>query len=241
MTEAFSEYPDYFTENITLLDGINNKILDRISDNPLAVIAFDLEQDAFDTIINHEDLPIHHARMAVRRLIALASPFQQPAGSIFARSQIRYAPDTTLELTLLTNTSEEPFAIRSVTTQSSDEVLDITTITHINGTCTEATRHIMPERGELTDMIKTRVTDIAVQAELISLLRYHAQSDNVDMLLAEILERDWFTPVSIAESHIANLIKNHIASERDARQFAAGLHIDKPSANDLRQLLHHLQ
>lgn len=240
MTEAFSEYPDYFTENIALLDGINNKILDRISENPLAVIAFDLEQDAFDTIIDHEALPVHHARMAVRRLITLASPFQQPIGSIFARSQLETL-DTTLELTILTNTSEEPFAIRSVTTQKSEEVLDITTITHINGTCTEAIHHVTPEKSELIDAIKTYVTDIATQTELISLLRYHTQSDDIDALLAEILERDWFTPTEAAESHLAHLIKDHIASEREARQFAAQLHIDKPSISDLRQLSHHLQ
>ena|SRR5688572_14282565 len=241
MTEAFSEYPDYFTENNELLDGINNKILDRISDNPLAVIAFDLEQNASDTIINHEALPVHHARMAVEQLIALASPFQHPIGSIFARSQLLQAPYTTLELTMLTNTNEEPFAIRSVTTQKSDDVLDITTITHINGTCTEATHHVIPEKSELTDMINAYITDIATQTELISLLRYHTPHDNIDTLLAEIFERDWFTPVSTAESHLASLIKNHIASEREARQFAAQLHIDKPSANDLRQLFHHLQ
>lgn len=241
MTEAFAEHPDYFTENAELLDGVNNRILDRISDNPVAVIAFDLEREAFDTIINQDALPIHHARMAVQRLITLASPFQQPAGSIFARSQALRAPNMTLELTMLTNMSEEPFAVRSVTTQKNEDILDITTITHINGTCTEATRHVTPERSELIDMVNSHISDIATQAELISLLRYHTPSDNIDMLLAEIFQRGWFTPVSTAESHLAHLIKNHIASEQEARQFAAQLYIDKPSINDLRQLLRQLQ
>lgn len=241
MTEAFAEYPDYFTENAKLLDDINNQILNRISDNPQAAIAFDLQQNSFDTIINHEALPIHHAHMAVRRLARIALPFQEPAGSIFARSQSDHTPGTTLELTILTNTNEEPFAIRSVTTQKSDGVLDITTITHINGICTEATRHITPETTELTALIQASIADIAIQAELISLLHYHTADDNTDDLLAEILDRGWFTPLSTTESHIASLIKTHISSEQEARQFAAQLHMDKPSIHDLRQLLRQIQ
>ena len=137
MTEAFAEHPDYFAENAALLDGINNHILKRISENPRAAIAFDLTQNTFDTIINHDALPIHHARMAVQRLAKIAAQFQEPAGSIFARSQSACTPSTTLELTILTNRKEEPFAVRSVTTQKSEDILDITTITHINGICPE--------------------------------------------------------------------------------------------------------
>lgn len=241
MTEAFAEYPDYFTENAELLDSINNQILNRISDNPQAAIAFDLQQNSFDMIINHEGLPIHHAHTAVRRLARIAAPFQEPAGSIFARSQSDRTPNTTLELTVLTNINEEPFAIRSVTTQKIDGVLDITTITHINGICTEATRHITPETTQLTTMIKDSITDLSAQTELISLLHYHMTDDDIDELLAEILDRGWFAPVSTIESHIANLVRAHIAREREARQFAAQLHMDKPSINDLRQLLRQLQ
>lgn len=240
MSEAFQEHPDYFTENAELLDTINNQILDIISGHPNAAIAFDLTQDTNDTILNHEALSIHHARRAVERLRILASEFQLPAGSIFAWSQPEGLRDMILELTILTNTNEEPFALRSVSTRSKDALLDITTITHINGVCTESTHYVIPKDTQLTDAIKTYIFDTTTQAELLSLIRYHTESDDIDALLTEVLGGGWFTALTTIEGDIAEQIKAHITQERESRLFAAQLHIDKPNIDDLRELLSRL-
>lgn len=240
MSEFFQDNSDYYVDHKPLLDALSDRILDIASQDPKAVIACDFVTNTSETVLHSDGISADHAVSAIARLVAQASTTETPIGAIFA-----YAHDPALhidyEVSVLNNTREEPFALRSLVTQQlGDGITRMTTLTHINGKARHIEQRTIAPSDLTQDLVRAYIFDPRLKAALIDLLIYHCADDNIEDCISTLPRSDPHTPSTITEIEIIQAVRDEIQRERDAQKFAGEYGMDKPGYDELRRLLQYL-
>ncbi|HEU5122270.1 MAG TPA: hypothetical protein VFT59_05500 [Candidatus Saccharimonadales bacterium] len=237
MKEFFQNNADYFSDHAPQLEAINNRILDIIAD-PDNYVTFDFVRGKSEILRGRKQFPARQVAFALNELVHHSQ--SRPHHGAYASVETGdHHARSLIESAILIDELGAPYATRTSVLREDEEVLDTFSCIHLNKHPIEVSRHIIPSRDEFIDTFPLYTKDTAIHDALLWILQSKPSNDKLDEEFQQVLERTTAEEKTAVTALIAQ-VRVRLAEAQTADEFSKQYGTDKPSFQELQDLLEYL-